>query len=81
VEADGEHADLEATIVALLEGQFSNPIRIIAFNSGTMGGRCFRGHCSRDAPPSDLQLRDVPSPVQDFVECHEGQRQLALRLV
>jgi hypothetical protein len=30
---------------------------------------------------SDLQLRDVPSSIQDFVERHEGSsRQLTLRL-
>jgi hypothetical protein len=28
----------------------------------------------------DLQGQDVPSSVQDFVECHEGRRQLTLRL-
>jgi hypothetical protein len=29
----------------------------------------------------DLQLRDVPSTIQDFVERHEGRdRQLTLRL-
>jgi hypothetical protein len=31
----------------------------------------------------DLQLRDVPASIQDFVELHEGHRhrQLSLRLV
>ena len=30
----------------------------------------------------DLQLRDVPSSIQDFVERHEGKsRQLSLRLI
>jgi hypothetical protein len=31
----------------------------------------------------DLQLRDVPSSIQDFVERHEGRggKQLTLRLV
>jgi hypothetical protein len=33
LETDGEHADLEATIGGLLDGQFSNPIRVIAFNT------------------------------------------------
>ena len=74
VEPDGEHADLEATIIALLEGQFSNPIRVIAFNTPE--------HWSEDVSEDiahelrrrcDLQLHDVPSTIQDF--------QLALRLV
>lgn len=33
VETDREYADLEATITALPEGQFSHPVRIIAFNT------------------------------------------------
>lgn len=33
VETDGEYADLGATIVGFLEGQFSTPIRVIAFNT------------------------------------------------
>jgi hypothetical protein len=28
----------------------------------------------------DLQAQDVPSALQDFVERHEGTRQLTLRL-
>src|SRR3954463_3047801 len=32
-ETDSEYADLEATITALFEGQYSHPIRIVAFNT------------------------------------------------
>lgn len=82
VETDSQCADLEATIAALLEGQFSNPIRVIVFNTAE--------HWSLDVSkdlahelrrPCDLQLHDVPSSIQDFVEHYEGHRQLALRLV
>lgn len=81
VETDSQCADLDATIAALLEGQFSNPIRVIAFNIAE--------HWTQDVSEDlahelrrrcDLQLRDVPSSIQDFVEHHEGHRQLALRL-
>ena len=33
VETDSEYADLQATIMALLEGQYSNPIRVVAFST------------------------------------------------
>jgi hypothetical protein len=33
VETDSEYADLETTIAALLEGQYSHPVRIVAFNT------------------------------------------------
>ena len=33
VETDVERSDLESVIGALLEGQYSNPIRVVAFNT------------------------------------------------
>jgi hypothetical protein len=82
VETDGEHADLEATIIGLLEGQFSNPIRVIAFNTAERWSEDVSEDIAHELRRRcDLQLRDVPSPIQDFVERHEGHRQLALRLV
>jgi len=32
-EADVEHTDLETVVTDLLDGQYSNPVRIIAFNT------------------------------------------------
>jgi hypothetical protein len=82
VETDGEYADLESTIVGLLEGQFSNPIRVIAFNTAERWSEDVSEDIAHELQRRcDLQLRDVPSPIQDFVERHEGHRQLALRLV
>jgi hypothetical protein len=76
-------ADLETVIVDLLHGQYNNPVRVVAFNT-------FEGW-SQDVSEDiaqvlrrrcDLQLRDVPSNIQDFVAKHEGYggRQLTLRL-
>ena len=42
VETDGEYSDLEATITGLLEGQYSNPLRIVAFNTAERGRRTCR---------------------------------------
>jgi hypothetical protein len=81
-EADVETADLETVIIDLLDGQYRNPVKVVAFNTAE--------GCSHDVSEDiaqelrrrcDLQLRDVPSSIQDFVEGHEGHdRQLALRL-
>lgn len=82
-EADCEAADLETVIQDLLTGEYKDPIRVVGFN--TAEGRS--QDVSEDVAQElrrrcDLQLRDVPSGLQDFVERHEGhQRQLALRLV
>jgi hypothetical protein len=82
-ETDVEAADLETVILDLLEGQYKNPIRVVAFNTfegwsqdvSTDIAQELRRRC-------DLQLRDVPSNLEDFVQRHDGQldRQLTLRL-
>lgn len=83
-EADAETSDLETVIADLLAGEYKDPLRVIAFN--TVEG--WSQDVSEDVAQElrrrcDLQLSDVPSAVQDFVERHEGHdsRQLALRLV
>ena len=83
-EADYEATNLETVITDLLTGQYKNPVRVIAFNTA----ECWSQDVSEDVAHElrcrcDLQLSDVPSPVQDFVERHEGHsfRQLSLRLV
>jgi hypothetical protein len=83
VETDCEHADLEATITALLAGQYSHPDRIVAFNTAERWSEDVSEDIAHELRRRcDLQLRDVPSAIQDFVEGHEGHhRQLALRLV
>jgi len=83
-EADVEATDLETVIQDLLDGRYSNPVRIIGFNPA-------EGWCqdvSEDIAQElrkrcDLHLRDLPSGIQDFVERLEGHdwRQLNLRLV
>ena len=83
-ETDYEASDLEAIVQDLLTGQYSNPIRVVAFNTAE--------HWSEDVSVDvahelrkrcDLQARDVPSSIQDFVERHvgHGRRPLTLRLV
>ena len=83
-ESDYDATDLETVIRDLLSGQYNNPIRVVAFNT--------EGRWSEDVSEDvaqelrrrcDLQARDVPSSIQDFVERHEGHasRQLSLRLV
>lgn len=81
VETDAECADLEATILGLLEGQFSNPIRVIAFNTAERWSEDVSKDIAHELRRRcDLQLRDAPSPIQDFIERHEGHRQFALQL-
>src|ERR1700744_2208811 len=70
-ETDVERTDLETVIVDMLEGQYKNPVRVIAFNTsekwsqdvsadvvGELRHRC------------DLHARDVPFYLADVGDLH-----------
>lgn len=83
-EADYETTDLETVIIDLLDGQYSNPIRVVSFNTAEKWSQDVSADIAQELRRRcDLQLTDVPSSIQDFVERHEGHgdRQLVLRLV
>ena len=81
-EADYEETDLETVIQDLLTGQYNNPIRVVDTEER------WSEDVSEDVAHElrrrcDLQLRDLPFSIQDFVERHEGHawQQLSLRFV
>src|SRR4051812_187805 len=85
-EADYDATDLETVIQDLLTGQYRSPIRVrvVAFNTAERWSEDVSEDVARELRRRcDLQLRDVPSSIQDFVERHEGHawRQLSPRLV
>jgi hypothetical protein len=83
-ETDVEKTDLETVIQDLLEGQYNNPIGVFGFNPAEGWSRDVSHDVARELRRRcDLQGRDVPSSITDFVERHEGHdwRQLTLRLV
>jgi hypothetical protein len=82
-ESDVETADVENVIADLLTGQYTNPLRVIAFNVADGWSRDISAEVAAEIRRRcDLQLRDVPSSIQNFVERHEGKsRQLSLRLI
>ena len=67
----------------LMSGQYKNPVRVIAFNTTERWSEdVSEDVASEIRHRCDLQMCDVPSVIQDFVERHEGsRRQLTLRLV
>jgi hypothetical protein len=81
-EADIETADLETVILELLEGQYKTPGRVIAFNTVEGWSQDVSADIAQELRRRcDLQLRDVPPNIQDFVDRHDGlDRQLTLRL-
>jgi hypothetical protein len=81
-EAGVSKADLETVIVDLIDGQYNDPERVVAFNTVEGWSRDVSAIVAREVRRRcDLKAEDVPSTVQDFVERHEGrERQLTLRL-
>lgn len=81
-EADVEANDLETVISDLVAGQFSKPIRIVAFNTAEHWADDVSVDIAREIRRRfDAAYDDVPSTVEDFVERHVGhERQLSLGL-
>jgi hypothetical protein len=83
-EADYEATDLETVVQDLLSGQYNDPIRVVAFNTAERWSEDVSEEVAHELRRRcDLQARDVPSSIQDFVARYEGHawRQLTLRLV
>ena len=83
-EAALETADLESVIQALLAGEYRRPIRVIAFNTAERWSEDVSEDVAGEIQRRcDLQLSDVPSHLQEFVDRYAAQdlRQFCLRLV
>jgi hypothetical protein len=73
-ETDVERADLEAVIMDMLEGQYQNPVRVVGFNTAEKWSEDVSGDVAHKLRRRcDLQQRDVPFYLEDFVERYEGR--------
>jgi hypothetical protein len=73
-EADVEATDLETVILDLLQGQYKNPIRVVGFNTAEKWSQDVSADVAHELRKRcDLQLRDVPFFIQDFVDRYEGR--------
>jgi hypothetical protein len=81
-ETDVDKADLETTINDLMSGQYSDPVRVVAFNAAEH----WAGDASEDVAREimcrlDLAGDALPSSIAAFVDSHLGpDRQLTMRL-
>jgi hypothetical protein len=86
-EADVEETVLETVILDLLEGQYTNPVRIVAFNTAEKWSLDVSADAAHELRRRcDEQMRNIPFGLQEFVERYEGryhdvQLPLPLRLV
>jgi hypothetical protein len=73
-ETDVEDADLETVIVDLLDGQYKNPIRVVSFNTAENWSQDVSADVAQELRRRcDLQMRDVPFFLQDFVDRYDGR--------
>jgi hypothetical protein len=84
-EADYATTDFETIVTDLLHGQYKNAVGIFAFNTAEGWARDVSADIAAELRRRcDLQLRDVPSDLQDFVDRHSqidrSQLILPLRL-
>ena len=83
-EADAETMDFQVVITNLLECQYSNPVRVVAFNTARGWSRDVSEDVAHELRRrSDLQLTELPTCLEEFVGRHEpgDRKQLTLRLV
>jgi hypothetical protein len=79
-ETDAEAARLETVIADLLDGQYSNPIRIIGFNTAEGWSRdvsedlaeALRQRCAD-------QARDLAASLEQFVKRYQGRHDVQHR--
>ena len=73
-ETDVDATDLETVISDLLGGQYSNPVRVVAFNTAEKWSQDVSADVAHELRcRCDLQMRDIPFGLQDFVDRHEGR--------
>src|ERR1700753_1241959 len=73
-EADVEATDLETLIADLLDGQYQNPVKVVSFNTAEKWSEDVSTDVAYELRRRcDLQGRDVPFFLQDFVDQYEGR--------
>lgn len=69
-----ESSDLETVISDMITGQYHDPIRVLSFNLSEKWSEDVSEDVAREVQRRcDLQLRDVPHQLQDFMDAHLGQ--------
>jgi hypothetical protein len=74
-ETDAQAARLEAVIADLLDGQYSRPVRVIAFNTAEGWSRDVSEDVARELSRRCAEeARDLPLSLEEFVDRYRGQR-------
>jgi hypothetical protein len=81
-ETEIERTDLETVISDLITGQFSSPVRVVAFNTLEHWAKDVSADIAEEIRTRcDIEGVEVPEHIRDFVESQtERTKQLSLRL-
>ena len=82
-ETDVERTDFESVIKDLMDGQYHDPVTVIAFNLAERWANDVSEDIAREIRSrADLAFEDLSSSIERFVNRHAGgrDRQLTLRL-
>jgi hypothetical protein len=80
-EADEERTDRETVITDLMDGQYSNPIRVVAFNTADGWSRDVSEEIADELRQRlGAEHREIPPDLEDFIDRHGGRRPVQLPL-
>ncbi len=79
-ETDEADTDFQTLIRHLLEGQFSNPVRIVAFNTAEGWSRDVSDDVADELRERCAERGDVPDFLAEFLERHDTGRPIQLLL-
>jgi len=72
--ADAESTAFEAVIADLLNGQYKAPLQVVGFNTSEGWSQDVSVEVAHELRQRcDLQMRDIPFFLQDFVDRYEGR--------
>ena len=77
-----EETDLKTIIMGMLDGEYSNPVRVVGFNTAEGWSRDVSEDVAHELRHRcDLQGTDVPAHLEGFLDRHEHRDRAQLRLV
>jgi hypothetical protein len=79
-ETDEEDTDFETVIRHLLEGQYGNPVRVVAFNTAEGWSRDVSDDVADELRQRCADRGEVPALLADFLERHDTGRPVQLLL-
>jgi hypothetical protein len=79
-ETDEDDTDFETLVRDPLEGQYSNPVRVVAFNTAEGWSRDVSDDVADELRQRCADRGEVPAFLADFLERHETGRPVQLLL-